>query len=111
MLKKISIGLLVLLFALVAFELIIYAQTTHRASGSRTTVGFIDGKQGRYEVFHRAPRQHNLYYQAGSSNTFTGFRFYSSDNNNTYTGPDGSSIYGDNNVIRAIQQRYNQGRI
>ncbi len=76
--------------------------TTYSASGDRTTVGYIVGKNGQYEVFYR-PRSGDLYFQNSARTIATHFRKQSDRH---YMGPDGSAYYNNASVIAAIQQRY-----
>ncbi|NJL00592.1 MAG: polyprotein [Spirulinaceae cyanobacterium RM2_2_10] len=80
--------------------------TTYSASGDRTTVGYISGKNGQYEVFYR-PHSGDLYFQNSARTIATRFRKQSDRH---YMGPDGSAYYNDQSVIAAIQNRYRSGQ-
>ncbi len=80
---------------------------TYSASGDRIVVGYITGKKGQYEVFHRSPKSNDLYFHNSARVVGTGFRIKSSGN---YEGPDGSAYYNDSSVIAAIQNRYRMGK-
>ncbi|MGL4502141.1 MAG: polyprotein [Planktothrix sp.] len=77
---------------------------TYSASGDRIVVGYITGKQGQYEVFHRSPHSPDLYFRNSATNRSTGFRVKSNEN---YIGPDGAAYYNNASVIAAIQNCYN----
>lgn len=77
---------------------------TYSSSGDRTVVGYIQGKNGQYEVFYRGSIG-ELFFQNSSSNKATRFR---KRENGNYLGPDGSAYYNNASVIAAIQNRYNQ---
>ncbi|NEQ64912.1 MAG: polyprotein [Symploca sp. SIO2D2] len=79
---------------------------TYSASGDRTVVGYIFGKYGQYEVFHRYSFG-DLYFQNSARNIATRFR---KNNNGNYIGPDGSAYYNNLSVIAAIQNRYDLGQ-
>jgi hypothetical protein len=81
--------------------------TTYSASGDRTVVGYITGKKGQYEVFHRSPHSNDLYFHNSATNRSTGFRVNSNGN---YMGPDGAAYYNNPSVIAAIQNRYDLGK-
>ena len=75
------------------------------------TIGYINGKNGEYPVYHNAPRDSSLYYRdsAGSSTSTRGFKVSSSGNG--FTGPDGSHYASASSVLSAIQNKYNNGGI
>lgn len=76
---------------------------------SRTIVGYFNGRNGTLEVYHSAPEHCSLYYKSSSGGSvYTGFTF---KRLNTYTGPDGRAYYSDNNVVKAIERRYIEGKI
>ncbi|MGB3691843.1 MAG: hypothetical protein WBG70_00310 [Spirulinaceae cyanobacterium] len=77
--------------------------STYSASGDRIVIGYIRGKNGQYEVFHRGSFG-DLYFQNSARTVATRFRKKSNGN---YLGPDGSAYYNDQSVIAAIQNRYN----
>jgi hypothetical protein len=80
---------------------------TYSASGDRTVVGYITGKNGQYEVFHTSPKSTDLYFRNSATNRSTGFRVKSNGN---YMGPDGAAYYNNPSVIAAIQNRYDLGK-
>ena len=76
-----------------------------------STVGYINGKNGQYPVYHNAPSDNSLYYRdgAGSSTSTRGFKVSSSGNG--FNGPDGSHYTSVSSVLSAIQAKYNNGNI
>ncbi|MDJ1179230.1 polyprotein [Roseofilum sp. BLCC_M91] len=79
--------------------------TTYSASGDRTVVGYITGKNGQYEVFYRNTK--DLYFKNTATTVLTKFRVNSSGN---YVAPDGTTYHNNPSVIAAIQNRYDLGR-
>jgi hypothetical protein len=79
---------------------------SYSASGDRTVVGFISGKNGQYEVFYRGSHG-DLFFRNSAANIATQFK---NKPNGNYMGPDGSSYTNDRSVIAAIQNRYNLGQ-
>ena len=73
-----------------------------------TIIGYINGKNGQYPVYHLAPSDSSLYYKnsAGSS-CATGF----SKTTSGFSGPDGSSYSNATSVIAVIEQRHHAGKI
>lgn len=80
---------------------------TYSASGDRIVVGYITGKHGQYEVFHRSPKSNDLYFKNSATTVGTCFRVNSNGN---YIGPDGAAYYNNPSVIAAIQNRYDLGK-
>lgn len=80
---------------------------TYSASGDRTVVGYITGKHGQYEVFHRSPKSNDLYFKNSATTIGTRFRVNSNGN---YIAPDGTAYYNNSSVIAAIQNRYDLGK-
>ncbi|GEM_PF-3507430 len=78
----------------------------YSGSGDRIVVGYITGKYGQYEVFHRSPKSNDLYFHNSARVVGTDFRVNSNGN---YIGPDGAAYYNNPSVIAAIQNRYNLG--
>lgn len=80
---------------------------THSASGDRIVVGYITGKKGQYEVFHRSPKSNDLYFYNSINNIRTEFRVNSNGN---YIGPGNATYYNNPSVIAAIQNHYDLGK-
>ncbi|EKD08778.1 MULTISPECIES: hypothetical protein [Limnospira] len=78
---------------------------TYSASGDRTVVGYITGKNGQYEVFHRTTK--DLFFQNTAGGVRTGFRVHS---NGKYVAPDGTIYHNNSSIIAAIQNKYDLGR-
>ncbi len=74
---------------------------------SRTIIGYLQGKYGSYEVFHKCPQDSSIYYQNSATTCSTGFR----KTDRGYSGPDGSFYSNETSVISAIQHKYNLGKI
>jgi hypothetical protein len=80
---------------------------TYSASGDRTVVGYITGKNGQYEVFHKSPKSNDLYFRNSATTVRTRFRVNSNGN---YIAPDGTAYYNNASVIAAIQNCYDLGK-
>lgn len=78
----------------------------YSASGERIVIGYIKGKKGQYEVFHRGSFG-DLYFQNPFGSIATKFR---KKDTGKYIGPDGTVYYNNESVIVAIQNRYNLGK-
>lgn len=73
----------------------------------KTVIGYLQGKYGSYEVFHKWPEDSSIYYHDSARSCSTGFR----KTDRGYSGLDGSYYSNETSVISAIQHKYNLGKI